>query len=239
MVDRNHILVEIKRTAQENGGVPLGVKRFYTETGIKETDWIGKYWARWGDALKEAGFSPNELRSAYDDDVLLRKLALLARELGHFPARTEIQLQRRTDASFPDKNTFRRLGSKATLAEKLASYCRNQGGFEDVLEMCSRVPSPKSHENEETRKLEEFGYVYLLRSGRYYKIGRSNAVGRRERELAIQLPEKGVVVHSIKTDDPNGIEEYWHRRFEARHKNGEWYELSSMDVAAFRRRKFM
>lgn len=48
--------------------------------------------------------------------------------------------------------------------------------------------------------------MYLLRSGRFYKIGRSNAVGRRERELAIQLPERAALVHSIKTDDPSGIE---------------------------------
>jgi hypothetical protein len=27
------------------------------------------------------------------------------------------------------------------------------------------------------------GFVYLIKSGRFYKIGRSNAVGRREREL--------------------------------------------------------
>ena len=81
--------------------------------------------------------------------------------------------------------------------------------------------------------------MYLLKSGHFYKIGRSNAVGRRERELAIQLPEKAIVVHSIKTDDPPGIEAYWHRRFEARRKNGEWFDLSPQDVAAFRRRKFM
>lgn len=86
---------------------------------------------------------------------------------------------------------------------------------------------------------DEFGYVYLLKSARYYKIGRSNAVGRRERELAIQLPERATVVHSIKTDDPVGIEFYWHRRFEERRKNGEWFELTPQDVAAFKRRKFM
>jgi hypothetical protein len=56
-VTKQHILSEIRRTAAANGGVPLGVQRFFTETGIKSSDWHGKFWARWGDALREAGFS--------------------------------------------------------------------------------------------------------------------------------------------------------------------------------------
>jgi hypothetical protein len=55
-----------------------------------------------------------------------------------------------------------------------------------------------------TPEQEVIGFVCLLRSGRYYKIGKTNAAGRRERELAIQLPEKAQTVHLIRTDDPAG-----------------------------------
>jgi hypothetical protein len=51
--------------------------------------------------------------------------------------------------------------------------------------------------------------VYLMKSDRYYKVGRTGHVGGRERDLAIQLPDKIITVHSIRTDDPMGIEAYW------------------------------
>ena len=86
---------------------------------------------------------------------------------------------------------------------------------------------------------ETVGFVYLLKANRYFKIGRSNSFERRSRELAIQLPERAETVHVIRTDDSIGIELYWHRRFESKRKNGEWFELSAQDVKAFKRRKFM
>jgi hypothetical protein len=81
--------------------------------------------------------------------------------------------------------------------------------------------------------------VCLLKSGRYFKIGKTNALGRRERELAIQLPEKARSVHVIKTDDPADIEAYWHARLAAKRTRGEWFELDAAEVAAFKRRRFM
>ncbi len=83
------------------------------------------------------------------------------------------------------------------------------------------------------------GFVYLIRSGRYHKIGRTNSVGQREYELTIQLPEKATLIHKIRTDDPGGIEAYWHKRFLAKRTNGEWFELDRQDINMFKKRKFM
>src|SRR5262249_9334532 len=101
------------------------------------------------------------------------------------------------------------------------------------------VPPAREVAEERDAPRAEIGFVYLIKSGRFYKIGRTSAAGRREREIALQLPEKATANHVIRTDDPVGIEAYWHKRFEARRKNGEWFELSVTDIAAFRRRKFM
>ena len=79
VVQKKDIIDEIQRTTATNGGTPLGVAKFQRETGIKVTDWHGKHWSRWGDALTEAGFSPNALQGAYPDEILLDKLPDLSR----------------------------------------------------------------------------------------------------------------------------------------------------------------
>jgi hypothetical protein len=66
IVSKQRILDEIKRTALANGGVPLGVARFFQETGIKDSDWKGKFWARWGDAVRDAGSNLTELMRYVD-----------------------------------------------------------------------------------------------------------------------------------------------------------------------------
>jgi len=242
VISREFILDEVRRVALTMGKSP-GKAQFFKHTGIKESDWSGRYWARWSDVLREAGYSPNSLQSAHADDHLLEGLVALIRESGgRFPTRPEMRLKRRADPSFPDAKTFERFGGRADLEERLRKYCESREGYDDILAACAAPSStklPGTSDEKVGSDESDFGFVYLIRSGRHYKIGRSNAVGRRERELAIQLPEKSSTVHIIRTDDPPGIERYWHQRFDSRRRNGEWFELSSADVAAFRRRKFM
>lgn len=77
---RDHILGEIHRTASANGGTPLGWRRFESETGIRLADW-SKHWARWAEAIQEAGYTPNGFIAAFDDSALLERYATLCRSL--------------------------------------------------------------------------------------------------------------------------------------------------------------
>ncbi len=235
---KQHILQEIKRVALANGGKPPGRLSFYKATSIKEQDWFGKYWPRWNDAIREAGFAPNQMQVGYEEVFLIEKLIGLTREIGHFPVKGELRMKACNEPGFPSDKAFERLGSKNQRVAKVAEYCRQKNGFEDVIRMCEAA-SPKTKKDEapeeESESAEKIGTVYLIKSGKFYKIGKTKSIGRREYDLAIQLAEKPTTMHVIKTDDPDGIEAYWHRRFAAKRKNGEWFDLNASDVKAFKR----
>lgn len=244
---KSDILSEIKRTAAANGNRPLGTRAFCAETGIKKSDWYGLYWARWSDAQKEAGFEANQLQQPLEIDSIIVALAKLTRELGRLPVEGDLRLKKRADPGFPSHSTFWRIGPKAKRLMQIATFCRLHAGYEDVAAICEREREALDREEEgggsvdhENGKDEPcVGIVYLAKSGGYFKIGYSNSAGRREYELQIQMPEVLHVIHEIRTDDPKGIEEYWHKRFQRKRKNGEWFELDAKEIRAFRRRKFM
>lgn len=240
---RSQIIDEIKRIANKNNGIPPGKEKFAKESGIGVYDWYGVFWTRWSDALIEAGYPPNKFNEPYDHNYLLKCLAELTRELGRFPTSGDLRLKARNNDDFPSHNTFHNLGKKAEKIQKLFEYAVETKGLEDVANICQPLLTPDIKKNtiiqEKHESQVDFGYVYLMKSGRFFKIGRSNSVGRRHYELSIQLPEKVTVIHEITTDDPQGIEAYWHNRFKDKRKNGEWFELSVDDVKAFKRRKFM
>jgi len=160
--------------------VPLGQSRFSKETGIKETDWL-KFWPRLGDAIREAGYEPNRLTTAYDETFLIEKFIGLARELGHFPVSRETKMKARSDDTFPSYDAFARLGLKQKLAAKILEYCRNRTGYEDIIALCEPIAARVSQEAQEPDDADasttKQGYVYmaLLKLGREkrYKIGKA------------------------------------------------------------------
>jgi hypothetical protein len=237
MYKKEDILNEIKRTTKENGGVPVGRDRFQDETGIKEYDWQ-KFWPRFGDAQRDAGFTPNKLKTAYEDTYLFEKFIELMRELQKWPIKGDIRVKRNSQPDFPNDKTFFRLGTKYNFANKLLQYAESKD-YADVVNICKKVimdiEAKMEEKSSDSNLATSIGSVYLCKSGRFYKIGRTNSMGRRHHEITILLPEGLMLIHEIRTDDPSGVEVYWHKRFELKRKNGEWFDLNSTDVRAFKK----
>ena len=189
----------------------------------------------------EAGLKPNSMQDALPEEQLVRCLAILIRELGHFPTSAELKFKCRHDADFPSHNTFNRLGPKGTRASRIVAFCASHNDFADVADLAApfAVSSSSADADAEDQPLESFGFVYLMKSGKYYKIGKSVSAEKRAYEIRLQLPEELKLIHKIKTDDPYGIEAYWHGRFADKRMRGEWFILTRQDISAFRRRKFM
>jgi Meiotically up-regulated gene 113 len=240
-ISRENILQEVKRTAEKNGGKPLGKARFLNETGIRDADWIGRFWARWNDVLRDAGFGPNKLNEAIDEVVLLDRYADLALELGRVPVKSELRLKKRTDPSFPSDKTYARFGAKTQLLARVYEHCAASPKHAPILPLFqSDLGEETTSKNAAAQPKDSIeGFVYLVKMGKHYKIGKTFSIPRRHRELALELPEKLRPIHAIRTDDPSGIETYWQRRFQAKCTNSEWFALSPEDVRIFKKRKFM
>ena len=238
MPTRELIVAEIRRVAQQIGRPP-GRQVFEKETGIRVPEWYGVHFRSWGDALEEAGYEPNEKQGKFSSEQVLRKYATAVRHFGRIPADIDIRMYSRNRHDFPAHTTFaNHFGNKTKLVAALAKWIRENDEFADLIGL---MPEPKRQDSgvlphSDTRPDE--GFVYLLKSGSHYKIGRSDEVERRIKEIGVAMPESVTLEHSIRTDDPPGIEAYWHRRFAAKRAKGEWFQLTTRDVRDFKRRKF-
>ncbi len=232
---REDIIRDIKKITEADGGKPPGARKFENETGIKESNWHGIYWARWGDALKEAGFSANSLQSKTADEAIFRALVEAVNHFGKFPTKAEYQLFRRSKPNSPSDRVL--FGSQERRHGIIKDFRDWLNTKTDHTHIAALLPKIVDAASKNTNGLVE-GSVYLIKSGAHYKIGRSDQIERRVKEIRIALPDKAELVHHIRTDNPAGIEAYWHNRFADRRANGEWFKLTRADIAAFRKRRF-
>jgi hypothetical protein len=238
-MDKSKIVEAIQRIALANGGKAPGRQAFESQTGIKMSDWYPHHWLRWGEALIEAGYKAKQLQTATSDDALIQSYVALVRELQHLPVDGEIRRKAKADKSFPSHGVFARFGGKGKLLDTILHYCQEHPGYEDVIALLeNRKRSSNDETDTDLRRASKLvtGFVYLMKSGRHYKIGRTVSVGSRERQLAVKIPVPPTTVNSIETDDPCGVEAYWHKRFAEKRGEGEWFDLSADDIKAFKRR---
>ena len=122
MLTREDIIKEIRKTAVENRGIPLGIRGFENQTGIKRYEWQ-KYWPRFGDAVQEAGYAPNQLTPAYKEEFIIGKMIGLIRKLNKFPTYGELRVEKINDSEFPHAKTlFESKEQKQKLAKIIGNF---------------------------------------------------------------------------------------------------------------------
>ncbi len=162
------------------------------------------------------------------------------KELSHFPSRPELKIKHHNDNFFPTDGTFRRrIGRKHEIAQKVIEYCKSKGNLQNIINICIPHSQPAKEEIDDNEHNQTHGHVYLLKHENTCKIGKSYDASRRYKEIKVQMPHDTEEIHVIETDDPSGIEAYWHNRFKNKRLNGEWFNLSKEDIKAFKKRKFM
>jgi hypothetical protein len=162
----------------------------------------------------------------------------LVGRLEKWPTENDMVLYRQQDSTFPSLQVVRRLSHSGTLPRKVATFGEGKPDLAAVADLADKKDS-QGAESPRSRQAHVGGYVYMMRSGRRYKIGRTASPARRHREVRLDLPDPTVLVHTIPTDDPPGIEEYWHRRFKGKRiRDTAFFELNGADVVAFKSRKY-
>lgn len=87
---------------------------------------------------------------------------------------------------------------------------------------------------EEVRSAPD-GFVYILKAGEFYKIGRARKLTPRIKTLKIQLPFEAKIWHAFPCEDHIEAERQLHEHFERHRVNGEWFRLPDIAIEGWLR----
>lgn len=81
------------------------------------------------------------------------------------------------------------------------------------------------------------GYVYVIRSQYGYKIGKTKRMKERSQLFSVKLPFPIEIVHFAWFDDYSAAELKFHQTFSSKRLEGEWFNLSALDLAKIKSMK--
>jgi len=170
-INRAEVIEGIQGMARENGGVAPGVRRFCAECGIREHEVVGRLWARWGDALAEAGFDNNTVNPKLGEDDLLCHYVRLARKLRRLPTTKDLRFEAAGSPGFPHPTTFtRRYGGITQLKERVRAWCEANPGNDDILSLLPVTP-PTDDDSSGDHGAFAIGVVHLINLGAITRSG--------------------------------------------------------------------
>jgi hypothetical protein len=237
---KDAVIKRIRELAAQRGG-HVSFDVFLSETGIKDK-WLRRqdWWAGWNNLLSEIGLETRKFGvPRTPESRIAEAVATVIERDGCWPTEDDLARERKKDQTFPSLGVISPLRRSGALARMIVALGEKTEQFSKAA-LVAKEYLPAETDTADIGSNEKVkGYVYMLRSGRRYKIGKSTDPSRRYREVRLELPDETHQVHTIPTDDPAGIEAYWHQRFaEKRVRNTEFFSLDANDVQAFKRRKY-
>jgi len=169
MYSKEFILDEIRKQAQLNGNNSISLKQFCKASGIKTNQICGKYWAKWNDAVSEAGLLPNRMPVSPSRDFLCLKMAEFINELGRYPSKNELSHRAFVTNSFPHPSTFTNsLGDRFVTAKYVLDYCTHNDVYKSAAEVCNEIYKKGVEEDEAFAKKYKGlkNFVALEKSGK-------------------------------------------------------------------------
>lgn len=101
---------------------------------------------------------------------------------------------------------------------------------QQALYLLNRSNKEKAYNIRGSKRDIKPDYIYLIRVNEYIKIGYSNNINGRLRQIQTDSPYEVELVLSIKVDNGRNIEKYLHSYFKAKRVRGEWFELNNDEV---------
>ena len=245
MLTKEQIIKEIQKYVKENNGNTPSEKKFYEYAQISLNDLHKLGWSNYRGLVLDAGLTPNRFdKTRYSHEQLCDIFIKFIREQGKWPTRGELDVNHFNNSNFPASATFyNKLGLTSDLARSILNFIEDKKGYEDIENICTPVVEQylDNSATKDTNKTVDEVYMYKYKNqSQPIKVGRSKDSSLRGIQLAAGGHDKLVLLHSIKTDDAVGIEQYWHNRFRqlGREELGnEWFKLKPDDVRAFKRWK--
>jgi hypothetical protein len=74
------------------------------------------------------------------------------------------------------------------------------------------------------------GYIYLISSGKYFKIGKTKYISKRFQAFKTIIPNEWNIVHSYKTKNIDEEEKRLHSMFKHKRVIGEWFNLNVSNI---------
>lgn len=237
MITKEEILKKIKRWSKENNGKTPSEKIFYEYSEIALNDLHRCGWSNYGEFVHDAGLKPNIFdKTKYNKEQLCKIFIKVIREKDKWPTRGYLDVKHHRDSKFPASSTFyKKLGLTENLANTILGYVEGKKSYKDIQKICENILKKFGHQETDKGSNLTSGFVYLGKQHGKYKIGKTKDLNRRREDITLLGSEPIEWIHTIETDDMKGVEKYWHNRFQEKLKRGEWYNLNSSDVKAFKR----